>query len=57
MKHIEKDMKSPLVREAIIRLAVSEKYDSDPRVREIIRTLYHERNGGTGTCSATIGVG
>lgn len=41
MKHIEKDMKSPLVREAIIRLAVSEKYDSDPRVREIIRTLYH----------------
>lgn len=41
MKHVEKDLNSPLVREAILRLAVSKKYSDDPRVRDIIRIIYH----------------
>lgn len=41
MKHVEKDLNSPLVREARIRLAISKKYNDDQRVRDIIRILYH----------------
>lgn len=41
MKYIQKDLNSPLVHEAIIRLAVSKKYSDDPRVRDIIRVIYH----------------
>lgn len=41
MKYIQKDLNSPIVHEANIRLAVSNKYCDDPRVRDIIRIIYH----------------
>lgn len=40
MRFIEKDLETPLVQEAIIRLSLASDYDKDSRVRDIIRILY-----------------
>lgn len=40
MRYVEKTINSALVQEARVRLAVADDYDSDPRVRDIIRIVY-----------------
>lgn len=41
MKYVEKDLKSAIVRDACTRLEASKKYNSDPKVRDHLRTIYH----------------
>ena len=41
MKYIEKDLNSSIVSDTRARLDVSKKYNSDPKVRDNLRKIYH----------------
>lgn len=41
MKYIEKDLESSIIFDAHTRLEASKTYNSDPKVRDHLRTIYH----------------